>query len=451
MSKKPSHFFNPIKTHAEKGSGIMSLKPVMITAIVLAVNALLSAYRPGGMMAYFAPSVCWALVALATLWASGFESLKAWYRKPITLMAAAVAVASIFILIDAGLFTGFGKSPYSFTPLGIAINLIYVSTNLLGVEFSRAYLMKSYGLKRPILTLGIVTLLYTLINTSLFGLLGIFSLENPLRTVDYLGSTFLPTLTANLLASYLALLGGPIASLAYRSPLEAFQWFFPILPDLTWGFKALLGVVPPTLGYIYVNQAVTLRDLRKIGIRIQVREPARLKRQEMAERSSLLGWTAVSVIGILTVWFSTGLLGVYPTVTLSGSMRPTMEVGDLAILVKTRPEKIRIGDIIQFWKEGEMVMHRVHEIETRGARLFITKGDANNAPDADPVSPAQIRGKLITFVPKMGWVSIYIKRALSTAWTFLSANTMLAYGTLAAISSGASIYAFRARKNRLRN
>lgn len=428
----------------------MSLKTFMIMALVLAVYMFLSAYTPGGMMAYLAPSACWALIALAVLGASGLKSPKAWYRKTITLMATAVAVAQIFVLIDAGLFTGFGKSPLSFTPLFIAINVIYVSTNLLGVEFSRAYLMKSYGLKRPVLTLGVVTLFYTNLYASVIGLPALLDPSNLLPLVDYLGSTFLPTLTESLLASYLALLGGPIASLAYRAPLKTFQWFAPILPDLTWGFKALLGVVPTTLGFIYVNQAVTLRDLRKIGMRIRMRKPAMLKRQEKAERSSLIGWTFVSVIGILMVWFSTGLLGFYPTVPLSGSMRPTMDVGDLAILVKTRPERIRVGDIIQFWREGEMVMHRVNEIRTEGGRLFVTKGDANSAPDLDPVFPEQIRGKVITIIPKIGWASIYVKKALSSAWALLSANAKLAYGALATAASGASIYALRARRSRLR-
>ena len=428
----------------------MSPKKITITALVLAVYAILSAYRPSGMMAYFVPSACWALVALAVLWASGFRSPKAWYSKSITLLAAAVAVAQIFVLIDVGLFTGFGKSPVSFTPTFIAINIIYVSTNLLGMEFSRAYLMKSYGLKRPILTLGIITLFYMNLSTPFKGVPGLFDSSDLLPLVDYMGSDFFPIFAENLLSSYLALLGGPIASLAYRAPLKAFQWFVPILPDLTWGFKALLGVMPPMLGFVYVNQAVTHRDLRRIGIKIRVRRPTRQKRQERAERSSLIGWTFVSVIGILMVWFSTGLLGVYPTIPLSGSMRPTMEVGDLAILVKTPPEEIKVGDIIHFWREGEMVMHRVYEIRTGGERLFVTKGDANTVPDSEIVYPAQIRGKVIKFIPKLGWASIYLKEAILKAWALFSTNAKLAYGMLAAVASGASIYAIRARSGRRR-
>ncbi|UCH57360.1 MAG: signal peptidase I [Candidatus Bathyarchaeota archaeon] len=420
----------------------------MIAAMVMAVHALLSAAKPGGIYAYITPSACWALVALAVLCVSGLESPRTWYNKTITFIAAAAAVAQIFILIDLGLLTGFGKSPLSFSPQSVAINLVYVLTGLLGLELSRAYLMKSYGKRRPLLTLGLVTLLYTLVNTSLSGLLSVFGLGDPLKTADYLGSTFLPTVSENLLASYLALLGGPIASLAYKAPLKAFEWFFPVLPDLSWGLKALLGVVPPMLGFVYVNQAVTPRELRRIGMRINQRDFARLKRSEKAERGSLIGWTALSMIGILMVWFSTGLLGVYPTIPLSGSMRPTMDVGDLAILVKAPTDKIKVGDIIHFWRSDEMVLHRVHKIRIEDRKLFITKGDANRAPDTDTVSPEQIRGKVIATLPMLGWASIYLKEGFSKAWVLLSSDMRFIYGALMAVASAASAYLIRNRRSR---
>jgi signal peptidase len=425
------------------------LKPMLIAVIAVTAKALLSALKPGGAMAYVAPSACWALIALAVLIFSGFQSPKNWYVKSITLTSAAVAVAQIFILIDVGLFTGFGKSPVSFTPQSIALNIFYVASGLIGLEFSRAYLMKSLGRKRPLLTLGIVALLFTFIDTSITGFLNIFKHGDPLKTADYMGSVFLPKISENILASYLAFLGGPISSIAYRAPLEAFRWFVPVLPDLTWGFKALLGVVPPMMGFVYVNQAVTARDLRRIGIKINARNL--IGRRARSERNSLLGWSTVSVTGILMVWFSSGLLGAYPTIPLSGSMRPALEVGDLAILVKTPPKKIDVGDIIHFWREEEMVIHRVYEIRTEGETLFITKGDANRAPDSDPILPSQIRGKLIYTIPKLGWASIYLKDGFVRAWTLISKDLKLAYGSLATLASGASIHALRARGRKKRH
>ena len=430
----------------------MYRKPIVIAATVVAVHALLSALKPGGAYAYLAPSFLWALVAAAVLVVSGPGSPRAWHRRSITFTSAAAAAAQIFILIDVGIFTGFSRSPLSFAPGVVAMNIVYIASGLLGTELSRAYLMKSLGRRRPLAALCAVTLLYTFLQTSFLGLAGALSSGDPLSTADYFGSVFLPTVSESLLASYLALLGGPVASLAYRAPLKAYEWFFPVLPNLSWGLEALLGVLPPMLGFVYVNQAVRPTDLRRMGVWVTGRELTRMRRGERSERSSLLGWTAVSVAGILMLWFSTGLLGVYPTIPLSGSMRPSIEVGDLAILVKARPEKIGVGDVIQFHRGEGMVIHRVREITVEGGgRSFVTQGDANSVPDPEPVLPEQVAGKVVKVLPKLGWASIYVKDFVSRTWTLLSSEIYLVYGSLAAVASGASIYVFRAVRRRPRH
>ena len=56
-------------------------------------------------------------------------------------------------------------------------------------------------------------------------------------------------------------------------------------------------------------------------------------------------------------------------------------------------------------------MHRVIEIrEIEGATSFITQGDANNAPDPEPVMSGNMIGKLVFKIPKIGWVAIAVKR-----------------------------------------
>ena len=71
---------------------------------------------------------------------------------------------------------------------------------------------------------------------------------------------------------------------------------------------------------------------------------------------------------------------------------------------------INEGDIIQFRKEKVTVMHRVVDIqETEDLRFFITKGDANDEPDKDPVIPENVVGKLVLTIPKIGWASIVVK------------------------------------------
>lgn len=397
-------------------------------------------------MAYALPSICWATLALVTLYVTGgLEKIRSWTNKRITLMALLAAAFQIFILIDAGLINKFGKSPMSFTPTGIAINLTLVATTLLGTELSRAYLTKNLNRKNPTLTLAAVTLLYTFTNVSILALL---NFRDPLTYSTFIGTGFLPILTENLLATYLALLSGPAASLAYRAPLQAFLWFSPILPDLPWGYQSLIGVMTPTIGFIAINMATTQRDLRKARIPTQ-RKPAPRPRKS---QKSMKGWLAISLFIVLTVWSSTGLMGFYPTIIASGSMRPTLDVGDVSIVIPVNPSQIQVGDIIQYAQGGEMTLHRVVDIQqTEGARLFITKGDANTAPDSDPVFPAQIKGKLIFSIPKIGWISIYTKTAIANTWSLLSTNTILTCITATAIMFTGSIYTFHTYKKRSHN
>jgi len=399
-------------------------------------------------MAYALPSICWAAIALTTLYITGsLEKIRTWTNKRITLMALLVAAFQIFIFVDAGLINKFGRSPASFAPIGIAINLMLVTTTLLGTELSRAYLARNLARERPILSLTTVTLLYTFAQTSI---LALTNFQDPLTYSKFMGIGFLPVLAENLLATYLALLSGPAASIAYRAPLQAFQWFSPILPDLPWGYESLIGVMTPTIGFIAINLVTTQNDYRKAGIPTQ-RRPTLRQREN---KSHLKGWLAISVFMVLIVWAFTGLLGFYPTIVASGSMRPTIDVGDIAMVIPVDTSKIQVGDIIQYWKEGEMTLHRVVEITSEeGSRLFITKGDDNPTPDSDPILPAQIKGKLIFTIPKLGWISIYIKTAIAETITFLTNNIILGYITLATIivaSTGMFYIRYNSPTNKLR-
>ena len=53
------------------------------------------------------------------------------------------------------------------------------------------------------------------------------------------------------------------------------------------------------------------------------------------------------------------------------------------------------------------------EIERQGNQIvFITKGDDNDSHDP-PVLEAAYKGKVVLQIPKLGWLSIYIRRLLA--------------------------------------
>jgi len=55
------------------------------------------------------------------------------------------------------------------------------------------------------------------------------------------------------------------------------------------------------------------------------------------------------------------------------------------------------------------IVHRVIDIDKEDGKLyFITKGDANNNKDKEPVPGGRVLGKVIGRVPYVGWVKIIL-------------------------------------------
>lgn len=109
------------------------------------------------------------------------------------------------------------------------------------------------------------------------------------------------------------------------------------------------------------------------------------------------------------------LLGCQTMAVLSGSMEPGIPVGSIVITKEADPASIEIGDVITYRLSGNtMVTHRVVDNDNSAGQL-ITKGDANETPDASPVAYSDMVGKVAMHFPLLGYLSIYIKTPLGIA------------------------------------
>jgi len=146
--------------------------------------------------------------------------------------------------------------------------------------------------------------------------------------------------------------------------------------------------------------------------------PARIRRHRIGRRRRR-NLRAVNVLLVLVCLLTTvggigSVVGWWRTETvLSGSMRPGIQPGDVAILRQIPTTELRVGQIISFHPPhaGYIVSHRVASINRHHGTWVTTKGDANNV--ADPWGSVRITGHNVwiisAVVPSVGYLSVWVK------------------------------------------
>lgn len=104
------------------------------------------------------------------------------------------------------------------------------------------------------------------------------------------------------------------------------------------------------------------------------------------------------------------VLGFKPIIVLSGSMSPAFETGSMIFVRETDTTKLKVGDIICYMSGESAVTHRITEVVNKGGEIsYITKGDANNAPDRIPVNPEAVEGVYIKHINKLGSYAMFMQ------------------------------------------
>jgi signal peptidase len=137
---------------------------------------------------------------------------------------------------------------------------------------------------------------------------------------------------------------------------------------------------------------------------------------QIDKKSLLRAATYITIILVIM-----GMVWLLPRVALgtstpffsvsSGSMIPTLNVGDY-IVVKYEPfDELKVGDIIVFHSPinpNDIIVHRIFDIKlVNGEKTLITKGDNNLYPDPWVVKQEHYIGKYTGFkIPYLGYLAL---------------------------------------------
>lgn len=88
--------------------------------------------------------------------------------------------------------------------------------------------------------------------------------------------------------------------------------------------------------------------------------------------------------------------GIGFSTVLSGSMEPSLSVGDMLII--KGQDNYQIGDIVVYQSGRMPVVHRIEDISEE---MVTTKGDANDTSD-EPFPLQNIKGEVVAVIPWVG-------------------------------------------------
>ena len=87
-------------------------------------------------------------------------------------------------------------------------------------------------------------------------------------------------------------------------------------------------------------------------------------------------------------------------------MEPAINTGDAVIVGPVIPGSIKPGDIITYKLGNNLITHRVLSIN---GNTLITKGDANEDPDPNPVLLSQVKSRYLFRIPYTGYLTGFVR------------------------------------------
>jgi signal peptidase len=153
----------------------------------------------------------------------------------------------------------------------------------------------------------------------------------------------------------------------------------------------------------------------------------------------IVSWAVVVVTAALLIAFVAvpRITGSTPYTVLTGSMRPDMPPGTMTVVRPVDPAELRVGDVITYQLrsgEPEVVTHRIIEtVVTQEGLEFRTQGDANDAPDPDPVRAVQVRGEVWYWAPLLGYLTSGVTSDARTVTAQVVGVGLIAYALFSVV------------------
>ena len=305
------------------------------------------------------------------------------------MLFIAYLVASQYASLRTG---GLGLTGKTMDPVGFTLNTASRLAEGLGI----ALILAQVGSR-----------LNTTVGSALAGLVLVPLLLIPLdliaaAPIQHLAVSWAPSAVALVVAGLLASLYGSKAAAGFLVPYWVAIGVSPVLAGTT----PLSRIIGALSGLAIATGLIVVYEKSR-GRR---GNPGRLEmgRSSRGRARVLVSKTLYALTIVLLVLSVTGyVIGLRGVVVTSGSMRPTINPGDIAVVL-TSNYNVENGSIVLYRHENGLIIHRAVSI---GPANIITRGDANPGPDPWRVNRTDIVGVYVFRIPLVGKPFLWLTSA----------------------------------------
>ncbi len=304
-----------------------------------------------------------------------------------------VMLVMIFYFLS-GLLTGYANTPYDNSFVGIMRNLWL----LVFVDVAKLYYRATiiHFSKKRMSYYVLITVLFILVDTGIYSFIN--QATDSVKFFEMFFQVLLPIIIKNIIITYLLVTSGFLTAATYILPRALISIMVPVFPNYDWFLTATKEIVLAVLIYAAINY-INYRKVLQVSSR-------------KIKRHNTIPLYPVIVLILLLTGFMAGFFKYSPLGIMSNSMYPNIQRGDAVItedISSEKMHKLQKDDIIKFIYDNNYIVHRIVEVvEDDGEIWFVTKGDNNDAPDADLVHTKQVVGVVVFRIPIIGYPSVWL-------------------------------------------
>ncbi len=329
----------------------------------------------------------------AECFALGFEKDNHRYSKDITLEIIIILMAFFLLYYLSGLLIGYARNT-NYLSISSFLNIILpIIFYILIKEFLRyQFLMKASESKFLII---IVCVFFIIIDNTIAFSSHIICFNK--ETFLLVALTFLPSISENILCSYLGLKFGYKPSIVYLLVINLYKYLLPIIPNPNEYVYSVVFLVLPII--ILVKIINWFKSDRTEEIITQGYNHG---------KKDFLILFFLSILTCVLIYTVSGYFRYYAIAVASGSMEPKISKGDVVIVDK-KYSGINVGDVLAYKYDGKVIVHRIYRIVNNDNEYYIyTKGDANNDYDKYKITNDMFVGVVKFKIPIIGYPTVLL-------------------------------------------